>query len=108
MVVVMDRGLLGLLLCLVVMCVAGAVGASIRLVFLVLCCFLYWLCFVSGTALACLIFVVCCCSVQWLCASLRLFGRRPGRYLIVVCYVLIVVFCLLFDQYSLYFVAFCF
>ena len=31
MVVVMDRGLLGLLLCLVVMCVAGAVGASIRL-----------------------------------------------------------------------------
>ena len=30
MVVVMDRGLLGLLLCLVVMCVAGAVGASIR------------------------------------------------------------------------------
>ena len=32
MVVVMDRGLLGLLLCLVVMCVAGAVGASIRLV----------------------------------------------------------------------------
>ena len=27
---VMDRGLLGLLLCLVIMCVAGAVGASIR------------------------------------------------------------------------------
>ena len=30
LVVVMDRGLLGLLLCLVVMCVAGAVGAALR------------------------------------------------------------------------------
>ena len=30
LVIVMDRGLLGLMLCLVVMCVAGAIGSNIR------------------------------------------------------------------------------
>ena len=70
MVVVMDRGLLGLLLCLVVMCVAGAVGASIRLK--PRCSwFLHSLC--------AFVFVFCiCCSVLSSCALLELLGLQSG------------------------------
>ena len=102
MVVVMDRGLLGLLLCLVVMCVAGAVGASIRLVFLVLSLLFFVFvafCLLYGIGL----FDFCCLLLLCLmvtCASLGLFSVDQVGILFTFIYLAVwfVVFCPLFDK----------